>query len=158
MAGIDIAPLADRLADDEIDELTTSLKQAGVSRLNHGSDDAATVITEDLDDDILEEFLDRLEVHDLACEIYLPEEFEGRVEVADVRVGSAASLIEVLDEMRDELFADEDEDEDYDDEDEDEEEEDEGAVIEGKLRHVWKLFYTGAQAAVDRHLPLHIQS
>ena len=35
--------------------------------------------------------------------VYLPVEFEGRIEVAGMRVGSATTLLEVLDEMKDEL-------------------------------------------------------
>jgi len=96
----------------------------------------------------LTEFLDRLEAHDAACEIYLPVEFEGRIEVGEMRVGSAAALLEALEEMKDELAIDEDEDE------EEEEEVEFDDLLDAKLKHVWKLLYDGAQAAIDRHMAL----
>ncbi len=154
MAEIEIAPLSERLSDEEIAELAGGLEQLGAPRLPKATDDQPVPVGDRIDDDVLAEFLDRLEAHDLACEIYLPMEFEGRVEVADLRVGSAMSLLEVLEELKDELAIDEDEDED-DDEDE---LDDDDLIMDAKLRHVWKLVYEGAHAALDRHLPLHLQS
>jgi hypothetical protein len=150
MAEIEIGPLGERLSDEEIVELASGLENLGAPRLPKASSDEAVPVG-DVEDDVLSEFLDRLEAHDAACEIYLPVEFEGRVEVGDVRVGSAVHLLEVLDEMKDELAIDEEEDEEEDD---DEEEGDDEALLEPKLRLVWKLLFEGAQAAVDRHLPL----
>jgi hypothetical protein len=160
MAEIEIMPLSERLSDDEIVELAGAMEKVGAPRLPAPTDDAATTVADGLDDDVLAEFLDRLEVHDLACEIYLPVEFDGRLEVADIRVGSAPALVDVLEEMRDALFADaeDDEDEDGEEDEDEEEEEDDRAILDGKLRHVWKLMYNGAQAAIARHLPLHVQS
>ena len=154
MAEIDIKPLDERLSEDEIVELYSALDKHGAPHPPKGTDEQSTTVVEGLDDDVLTEFLDRLEVHDLACEIYLPVEFEGRIEAANVRVGSAAALVDVLEEMRDEMFADEDEDEDSEPDGDEDEVEDEAAILEGKLRHVWKLFFTGATAAIERHLPL----
>jgi hypothetical protein len=154
MADIEIMPLGERLGDDEIAELAGALEQLGVPQLPKASEDGTTTVSEGVDDDAIGEFLDRLEVHDAACEIYLPVEFDGRVEVANVRVGSASTLIEVLEEIRDELFTGDDEEEDPDDGDF---ADDEAVVLEAKLRHIWRLLYHGAQAALDRHLPLHIQ-
>ena len=74
------------------------------------------------------------------------------VEVGDLRVGSAQQLLEALDEMKDELTSASDEDEDY------VEEEDEEPLTAGQLKQVWKYFFEGAQAALDKHLPLHIQT
>jgi hypothetical protein len=150
MAEIEIGPLAERLSDEEIIELANGLEQLGAPRLPKAASDEAVPVG-DVEDDVLSEFLDRLEAHDAACEIYLPVEFDGRVEVGDLRVGSAVHLLEVLDEMKDELAIDEDEDEEEGD---DEEGHDEDALLEPKLRHAWKLLFEGAQAAVDRHLPL----
>ena len=53
-----------------------------------------------IDDNALSEFMDRLEGHDVAAEIYLPVEFDAIVEVADLRVGSLPLLLEVLDELK----------------------------------------------------------
>jgi hypothetical protein len=155
MAEIGIMPLDERLSEEEIVELAAAMEELGAPRLPRSTDDAATTVADNVDDELLAEFLDRLEAHDIACDIYLPVEFDGCIDVSDVRVGSAHALIDVLDEMRDELFTDDDDDEEEEDDDEEEDEED---LLEGKLRHVWKLFYTGAQNAVDRHLPLHVQS
>ena len=69
------------------------------------------------------EFLDRLEAHDIAADIYLPVEFEGRLPVGDFRVASAQTLVDVLEEMKEELAVEEDEE--YED-DEDEEEDERG--------------------------------
>ena len=159
MAEIDIKPLDERLSEDEIVELSRAMDEHGAPRLPKVVDDHSQTVTEGLDDDVLTEFLDRLEVHDLACDIYLPVEFEGRLEVADVRVGSANALVDVLEEMRDELFADADEDEDEEEEEEiDEDEDEDAALLEGKLRLVWKLLFAGATAAIERHMPLHIHT
>lgn len=154
MAEIEIMPLAERLSDEDLAELKAAMVDLGVRRLPLGSEDAAATVTDSLDEDVLAEFFDRLEVHDMACDVYLPMEFEGRVEVANLRVGSAPALIEVLEELRDEMFADDDDDDDDDYGDEDE---DEAELIEGKLRHVWRLFYDGAHAAIDRRLPMHVR-
>ena len=155
MAEIEIMPLDERLSEEEIVELAAAMEELGAPRLPRSNEDGAMTVTDNLDDDLLAEFVDLLEAHDMACDIYLPVEFEGCVEVSDVRVGSAHALIDVLDEMRDELFADEDDDEE---EEEDDDEEEEENLREGKLRHLWKLLYTGAKTAIDRHLPIHVQS
>jgi hypothetical protein len=153
MAEIEIGPLTQRLSDDEIAELAGSLEKFGAPRLPAAPDDSPVTVGDALDDDAFSEFLDRLVSHDIACEIYLPVEFDGRLEVAELRVGSAPLLLEALEELKDELSIDEDEDEEaYEDEDDD------AALLEGKLRHIWKLLYEGVQAAIERHLPLHIQS
>jgi hypothetical protein len=167
MANIEIAPLADRLGDDEISELARALTKIGAPKLPE-DDDGATTLAANLDDEVLAEFLDRLEVYDMACEIYLPGEFEGRVEVADKRVGSAPALLEVLEELRDELSLEDDEEEeegDDDEEDEEEEEDDEDdygkgdmQLIDEQIRRLWKIIYEGAQAAIDRNLALYVRS
>lgn len=153
MAEIEIGPLTDRLSDDEIADLVARMERMGTPKLPDGDDKEGTSVGDGLDDDVLVEFLDRLDGHDVAAEIYLPVEFEGAIEIADLRVGSAPALLEVLDELKDELIAeDEDEDEEDDDDDED-------RRIHGReLRRAWKMFYDGAQAAVERKLPLHVRA
>ncbi len=157
MAEIEIGPLTDRLSDEEIAELARVMEKLGAPQLPRADDSNAAAVGDDLDDDALAEFYDRLESHDAAAEIYLPIEFDGHVEVAGMRVASALVLVDVLDELRDELGIEEDEDED--DEDEDESElDDDRHLAEAKLKQVWKIFYDGATAAADRKLPLHIKS
>jgi hypothetical protein len=150
MASIDIQALSERLSDEEIEELTAGLEQLGAPQLPRAADDTAITIAEGLDEDAVAEFLDRLEASDLACDIYLPMEFEGTVEVGDLRVGSVQTLLEALEEMKDELTAASDEDDEYVDDEEEE------PLTAGQLKQVWKLFFEGAQAAADKHLPLHI--
>src|SRR5690242_670521 len=103
MAELGIGPLTQRLADDEVAELLAKLDKHGAPRLPAADADDVLTISDALDDDALVEFLDRLEAHDIACEIYLPIEFDSRVEIGDLRVGSAQVLLEVLEELRDEL-------------------------------------------------------
>jgi len=73
------------------------------------------------------EFLDRLEAHDMAADIFLPVEFDGRLHVGDLRVASAVSLSETLEEMKEELSIEDDEYEEDDADEEDEEEDTEEA-------------------------------
>jgi hypothetical protein len=169
MADIEIGPLGDHLDEDEIDALAKALEKVGAPRLPKTDDGAAATIAGGLDEDVLAEFMDRLEAHDIACEVYLPVEFEGRVELFDLRVGSAAVLLDVLEELQDDfgLAENEDEDEDEDDEDDDREDEDDDEeeddhrseidLVQDQLRQVWKLMVRGATAALERKLPLYVQ-
>jgi hypothetical protein len=164
MAEIEIGPLSDRLGDDELAELAGKLEKLGAPRLPAEDESAGAIIAAHLDGTALTEFMDRLEAHDIACDIYLPMDFEGRVEVGDYRVGSAAVLVEVLEEMKDELAPEEDEEEDYDEDEEDDEVEEEDEeddytemnLIDAKIRRLWKMVYDGAQTALDRRLPFYV--
>jgi hypothetical protein len=125
MAELSIGPLSDHLSDDELAELKKKLGKTG-ARLDALDDATAAVIAGRLDSDLLHELLDRLDAHDLACDIYLPFEIDARLEIGDgVRVGSAPALIEVLDEIKDDLMVSAEDGEDEDEEEEEEEEEDE---------------------------------
>ena len=153
MADIEVAPLSEWLDDDEVGELATALEELGAPRLPKMRDEGEYSV-EGLDEEALGEVLDRLDAQDLACDIYLPVEFEGTVEVAGAQVGSAQALIEVLQEVREELdLAAEEEEEEEEEEDEEDEE---GELMEANLRQVWKVLFEGAQAAVDRRLALRI--
>jgi hypothetical protein len=151
MAEIEIGPLTDRLSDDEIADLKARMERMGAPKLPEGDEKEVASVGDGLDDDVLVEFLDRLDGHDVAAEIYLPVEFDGAVEVADLRIASAPMLLDVLEELKDELTSE--------DESEEEEDEDEDQRVHGReLRRAWKLFHDGAQAAVERQLPLHIKA
>ncbi len=152
MAEIEIGPLTDRLSDEEITDLASEMEKLGAPPLPHADDTAAAAVGGGLEDSVLGEFFDLLEVHDVAAEIYLPVEFEGSVEVAHLRVASAPVLLEVLDEIKDELEIDED-----DEAEEPDEADADRRLLEAQLRQVWKLFYSGAQVAMERHLPLHVK-
>src|SRR5205807_4830212 len=98
MAEIEIGPLDDRLTDEEIAELAAQLEKVGAPQLPKGEDTHQAQLGDGIDDNALSEFMDRLEGHDVAAEIYLPIEFDAIVEVANLRVGSLPLLLEVLDE------------------------------------------------------------
>jgi hypothetical protein len=61
----------------------------------------------------------------------------------------------VLDEIKDELDIDQEE---ADEDEEDDDFDDDRRILDGQLRQVWKLFYDGAVAAMERKLPLHVKS
>ncbi len=157
MAEIEIGPLTDRLSDEEITDLASEMEKLGAPPLPHADDTAAAAVGGGLDDSVLGEFFDLLEIHDVAAEIYLPVEFEGAVEVAHLRVASAPVLLEVLDEIKDDLEIDEDDADEPDDVDADADADADRRLLEAQLRQVWKLFYSGAQVAMERHLPLHVK-
>jgi len=160
MSEIELAPLSETLDDDELKTLQRLLEQAG-AKFAGGEHETRHKIASRLDEDAMTEFLDRLEAHDLAADIYVPVEFEGRLHVGDYRVASAQLLVDVLEEMKDELSVDEsvdkDEDEDEEDEEEEEEEEDESTVIEAQLRHIWQLVSDGCSESVEKNVPLHLR-
>jgi hypothetical protein len=165
MAEIEIGPLGDRLGDEELAELTAKLEKLGAPRLPKEDENAAGAATT-VDGRTLEELRDRLEAYDLACEVYLPMDFDGTVEVGDHRFGSCAVLVEVLEELKEDLGDEDDEDGDDDEDDEDDEDDDsdeeededyaEVRALEAKLRRLWKVLYDGAQAALDKRLPLYV--
>src|SRR6185369_4982615 len=94
MAHIEIGPLTDRLTDDEIVDLKSRMEKMGTPRLPEGDEKEVASVGDGLDDDVLTEFLDRLDGHDAAAEIYVPVEFEGAIEVGDLRVGSINFLVD----------------------------------------------------------------
>ena len=158
MAEIELAPLSHRLDEEEVKQLAKRLKDLGVNELDRGEDHPNHTIASRLSEEAMTEFLDRLDAHDLAAEIYLPVEFDGRVTVGDFRVASTHALGDILEEMKEELGVEEDDEEYEDDEEEDEEEEeDEGTVIEAQLRHIWQLVADGAAESIDKGMPLHLQ-
>jgi hypothetical protein len=152
MAEIEIGPLTDRLSDDEIAELAAQLERQGAPQLPKGDDKETAHIGDGLDDNVLSEFFDRLESQDAAAEIYLPIELEDNLEVAGMRVASLPHLLEVLEELKDELDTEEEESEDDDTYDDDQK------ILAEQLREAWKLFFSGATAAMERHMPLHVRA
>ncbi len=152
MAELEMGPLSDRLSDEEIVELRKKMEKVGAPPIPSGEDDEASPIGEPIDNHVLTEFLDRLDGHDVAAEIYLPVEFDGVIEVAGLRVASLQVLVDILDEVKEELaLEDEDDDEDEDDGDEDDN------LLQGQLKELFKTFQDGAQLALERKLPLHVK-
>ena len=148
MAELRLSPLEDLFTEREFDKLLRELKELGVSALPRGDDDLD--LEESLTDDQLTDFMDRLEAQDVGCDIYLPLEFDGVVETGEHIVGSAYSLLDVLEEMQDELELDEDA--------LDEDDEFGPDVIEEGLRHAWRVFVAGANRSTEQQMPLQVIS
>jgi hypothetical protein len=160
MSEIELAPLSETLDDDELKTLHKLVEQAG-ARLGSNEDQTRHKIATRLDEDAMTEFLDRLEAHDMAADIYVPVEFEGRLTVGEYRVASAQLLVDVLEEMKDELDVEEDkeeyEDEESEEEEDEEEEEEDSTVIEAQLRHIWQLVSDACNQSVEKNVPLHLR-
>jgi hypothetical protein len=165
MSAIEVAPLGDRLEEDDLKAVKKQLEHLNV-KYSLDDDQAPHMIARRVDEDVLTEFLDRLEAHDMAADIYLPLEFDGRFSVGDYRFASARPLEDVLEELKDELDVeaddkdDEEEDDDYEEDDEDEaddEDDDDRMAMETQLRAVWELVSDGCAEALERGVPLHLR-
>lgn len=148
MPELRLLPLEETLGKSQINALKRQLAEIGVDGLPDGDEDVD--LEETLTEDQLTDFMDRLDAHDMACDIYLPVEFEGILEAGDHNVGSAYALADALEELREELAIDEEESEDDDEIDME--------VIEEQLRFTWRVFLRAANTCIDRQVPLHIIS
>ena len=160
MSEIELGPVSERLDDEEVKTLGRLLEQAGAKYPVNDQNQTSQIIATRLSEDAMTEFLDRLEAHDIAADMYLPVEFDGRLSVGDFRVASAQTLTDVLEEMKEELAVEEDTEYEEDDEleeEDDEEEEDEGTVIEAQLRNIWRLVNDACGEAMDKGVPLHLR-
>ena len=156
MSAIELGPLSDRLDEEEIKSLGRMLEQAG-AKLPAMEDHVTQTFAKRLSEEAMTEFIDRLDAHDIAAEIYLPVEFEGPLTVGDLRVASAYSLQETLEEMKEELAIEDDDFEDDEDEDEENEELDEGSVIEAQMRNIWQLVTDACGESIEKNFPLHLR-
>jgi hypothetical protein len=158
MSEIELGPVSERLDDEEIKTLGRLLEQAGAKYPVNDENHTNQIIASRLSEDAMTEFLDRLEAHDIAADIYLPVEFEGRLTVGDFRVASSQTLTDVLEEMKEELAVEEEEEyEDDEEEEDDDEEEEEGTVIEAQLRNIWRLVNDACSESLDKSVPLHLR-
>ena len=133
------------------------LEQAG-AKLPPMDDHTTHTFAKRLSEEAMTEFLDRLDAHDIAADIYLPLEFDGPLSVGDYRVASAYALQETLEEMKEELAIEDEEPEDEDeDEDEGGEEIDEGSVIEAQMRNIWQLVTDACSESIEKSIPLHLR-
>ena len=152
MAEIQVAPLSEHLSDQEIVDLAAALERAGAPILPHANEADALPVDEDIDERALEDLMDRLEAHDMSCNLYLPVEFDGRVECGELRVASTQNLVDALEDLRDDLGLEED----FEESEEEEETYDDAEQQEG-LRACWRTLYDAAHEAAKRHLPLHVR-
>jgi hypothetical protein len=136
---IELAPLSERFDDAEIAEIAAAVKERGVPALHKEDENDAKPLVDRLDEDILRSFMDQLEGHEIACEIYLPVEFEGTFEVAE-----DAEELEEMERPEEEVDPEE------------MEEEDELDMMRTWSRYLWKVFFSGAKDAIERQLPLHV--
>ena len=158
MAEIELAPLSDRFDDEELKTVSRLLTQAG-AKYDVVLDHPSKTIAARLSEDAVTEFLDRLEAHDVAAEIFVPAEFEGTITVGDYRLASSHALAGALEELRDELDVEEDDDKDEEEEevDEDEDEIADDSIIAAQLKHIWRLLNDACDESLDRAVPIHIQ-
>jgi hypothetical protein len=152
MAEIELAPVTDRLDEDEVKILEAQLDRASV-HYNVTGDHPSQTVAARLSEEAMTEFLDRLDAHDVGADIYLPVEFDVTVTAGDYRVASAHALASALEELKEELDV-EDEDS-IDDEDEDDSV-DESHLIMAQLKHIWRLLTDATEESIDRKVPLHI--
>ncbi|RMH42323.1 MAG: hypothetical protein D6689_08520 [Deltaproteobacteria bacterium] len=170
MATLEIGPLTNFLDDDEIAAIMRALEEHGAPALDGDGDDDAHVIESNIDDDLLADFRDQLEANDAGCDIYLPVEFEDVFEAAGYTIGSAPALLLALANMQDDIGIDEDDedDDDVDDDDFDDDDigpeplgfDDDANAIDLKdqhMRHLWRAFHRGANAAIHRNVPLFVR-
>lgn len=159
MAEIELAPLTDRLEEDEVKLLHRQLEINGAT-FKANEDLPSQIVAARLSEEALTEFLDRLDAHDVAAEIYLPVDLETTIKVGEYRVASTQSLADALEEIKEELDVEDEDDEDEDAEEEGAEEEDDvavnGTVIAAQLRHIWRLLTDASQESLDKGVPLHI--
>ena len=155
MPSIEVGPLSVRMGDEEIAELAAAMETADAGTMPPSDESAGGTLEDGLDEDALTEFMDRLEGNDIAADIYLPVEFEGRLEAADFRVASLHALAEVLEGMAEDLdIEDEEDEEDEGDEDEDEDFASEIELLEDRIRNIWRIMFDAAQQAVENGLCL----
>jgi ABC-type Zn2+ transport system substrate-binding protein/surface adhesin len=159
MATVELGSLAQHYEDEEVSTILKALKRNDVEFTPNDADTVS--VAKNLDDDVVADFLDRLDAHEASADMYLPVEFDGVVKAGNYRIGSAPHLVTILEEMKEELLAeDEDEDEDYDeDEDEDDDYEDEDddddddessrsiGLKDEQIRHLWMVLFKAAAAA-----------
>lgn len=158
MASIELGPLSHHLDDEEITTIEEAFEEADIE-LELDDDADSQLLEGKVDDDLLADFLDQLDANEAACDIYVPGDFEDILEVGDYRIGSAQTLMLVLEDLRDELFGDESDDDDEDYGDFDEDGPDHSFAGDGggesihelkdeHMRMLWKAMHKGARACL----------
>jgi hypothetical protein len=170
MATIELAPITEHLDADQIRAVKHALAEAGVGALAGDEHAEHTVLDRNVDDDVLKDFMDRLDANDGAADLYLPIDFEDVIEVDGMKIGSVHALELVLDSLKEDFFVDDADDDDDDDEDaggdEDEDEDDDeiedddddDEVKDVRLQHIWKLLSKGVKAATKKSVCLFVRS
>jgi len=162
MASIELSPITEHLEKKDIKALQVALSEAGSSPVDVDDEADSVLLERAVDDDLIADLFDRLDGSEV-CDLYVPPEFDGVLQIGNHRVGSAQTLLHALDELGEELAVDEEEDEEeeddeYDDDDEadeydDEADDDEDDTLDLKnaqLRRVWKILHQGAKTAIKK--------
>jgi len=171
MAALEIGPLSNFFEHEEIAAIdSVHVEYAAAPHVD--ADDDSHMVEDNLDEDALADFRDHLEANEAGAIVYLPTEFEDVFEAAGYKVGSSHALLVALANMRDDMGIDEDdvgEVGEDDDEDDDEPadslvagigyEEDASAIDlkDEQMRHLWRCFYRGATASIERGLALVVK-
>lgn len=168
MASIEVGPLSHNLDDEEVALLEEAFEDADID-LSLDEDAEPRLIEADIDEAIFDDFLDRLDVNNLSCDIYVASDFEEVLEVGDYRIGSAQALLTLLEELRDDIFEEESDDDDDGEElsefDEDEEEEYGEAASDGPggdlkgdyMRFLWKTMFDAARACMTEGTAMYLR-
>jgi len=148
MAELKLISLSDSFSQQDLKKLYSELKSIDVTVETTGEDS----LDEDeiIEDDRLLDFFDRLDAHDIACDIYIPVEFDTTFEVGDRVIGSGYQLQDALEEISEELDLDNRSPED------ELQEEGEMDMIEAGLAESWASFSRSVGTSIDRGVPLHV--
>jgi len=149
MPELRLLALDDVLGAADIKKIQQELTELEADALPEGDDYEA--IDEVLSENQLTDFMDLLDAQDMACSIYLPVEFDAQIEVESHTVGSVFSLLEALEDLREEMALEEELEEAPGDDEELELE-----VIEEQLAYAWRTFFRAATRSVDQKVPLHV--
>ena len=106
MASLELGPLSNHLQPKQIKALQQALTDSGSPRSEISDDPETTTIPLNVEEVVLSELLDRLDANDALADVYVPGDFDIILDVAGYRVGSTQMLVEILEELRDELLAD----------------------------------------------------
>src|SRR5262249_39264190 len=182
MATVELGSLGQHLEEEEVQAIRKALRKHDVV-VDDGDHDTV-IVAKDLDPDVIADFLDRLDAHEVSADIYVPAEFDGVVKAAGYKIASAAALVHVLEEMKEELLAededgddgdgggrgededdgdggddDDDEDDDYEEEEEDEYESSGSLKFkDDQLRGLWRVLFKAASEAADGGSVLFVKS
>lgn len=173
MATLELSILSDKLDDDELAVVMSAYEETDAGPLDIDEVAEQAVLDNGIDDDMFDDFVDKLEANDAAADIYLPTDFDEIFEAGDLRIGSSHALLLVLENLREDFAPDDDgdseEEEGFDEDALDYEDEDDTSGLFGddespvemkeeRLRHIWKLMYQGARASIRRGLCLFVHA
>ncbi len=172
MATVELGSLSQHLEDDEVQAIRKALRKNDV--VVEDGDHDTVIIAKNLDPDIVADFLDRLDAHEASADIYVPAEFDGIVKAGKYKIGSAHALVHVLEEMKEELLAEDDDDEEEEADEDDEAEADDEVeaddvedeyeatgslrMKDDQLRALWRVLFKAAGKAADGGMVLFVKS